>query len=778
MATIRNARDIILQAASIRLLPVSLPPNVVVEVPNLSPEVRTIIDLPMVAINAMASDSIFSPVEKALIRKEWEAIASEKAILEAQATTYQITTEKAAYTAAFQALATYLNAGVAWVSDVPAWISDANLGAQTNIVGTTFRLVFKAYYDGKTLLLKKVTDAANAATKIINDETALYRQDVPPTNNVVPVAIEEIDNPDGSRDIVLSWTYSQGAIPADGLGIFYVEGAGAVSVTDPVVVLTVGCTSYRFVGVSQAFSYRAGMVAYRKTESGIRRTAIVQPVSAPDWRVTGNTPNITALIDGVTAASVVGGSAQGAITYQGTVNYRSAGAPSANPAPSGITLTNNTNGSRDIRLDWSAYTQGAIKADMLVLFYKEGAAAVTINDAAIAMNVNETAGSYYIFPGTDPAKSYRAGIAAARKTENGLELGAIIQPLAAPNWNPAADTANYTANVDGVAAATLLANLNTATANAAAAMAGVDNIVSDSILSAAEKPGVRKEWDIIASEKAVLVAQAGTYGVSVTSYNSGFQVLATYLNAGVSWSSGIPSWISDANLDTNTAIVGATFRANAKAYYDGKVALLRAVTDAANTDISAAATTANWTGVASRPTTLAGLNATEGGKLGGIAAGATVNTGLFATLSGVISATNYASYVGANAFSVLGFSQNKTTSAGTLNTSISFNSSGQNVVAIISAGLSSAKYGNASGSSGLWLNFKVGGVVKFNDTAAVLVDESSDQYSLVSGTIAVLITSPGAGAVTYTLTATLSHYGIGTGPLIYWPTIQLFGLKR
>lgn len=62
-----------------------------------------------------------------------------------------------------------------------------------------------------------------------------------------------------------------------------------------------------------------------------------------------------------------------------------------------------------------------------------------------------------------------------------------------------------------------------------------------------------------------------------TAYIAAFQALANYLNAGSVWSSGVPSWISDANISAPTDIAGATFRATWKTYYDAKTALLNAI---------------------------------------------------------------------------------------------------------------------------------------------------------------------------------------------------------
>jgi len=112
---------------------------------------------------------MLTPSEKTAIRKEWDIIISEKLTIEAQADAYSITTEKDTYTRALvsttvsEGLANYLNNNSLWVYSLispPTWINDANLSSNTSIVGVDFRNKFKAYYEARTLLLKKISDTA------------------------------------------------------------------------------------------------------------------------------------------------------------------------------------------------------------------------------------------------------------------------------------------------------------------------------------------------------------------------------------------------------------------------------------------------------------------------------------------------------------------------------------------------------------------------------------------------------------------------------------------
>lgn len=147
--------------------------------------------------------------------------------------------------------------------------------------------------------------------------------------------------------------------------------------------------------------------------------------------------------------------------------------------------------------------------------------------------------------------------------------------------------AGDTLRVDGTLAATVKSNAANALANAATANGLLTDIASDSKLTPVEKQAVRKEWDIIYSESGPLSTQASALGLTGQGSLDAARVaqlvtLATYLNAGVAWSAGVPSWLADANLGATTDIVGTTFRANWKDYYDARQALLNEMADVAS----------------------------------------------------------------------------------------------------------------------------------------------------------------------------------------------------
>ncbi len=141
--------------------------------------------------------------------------------------------------------------------------------------------------------------------------------------------------------------------------------------------------------------------------------------------------------------------------------------------------------------------------------------------------------------------------------------------------------------------------LESAKTHADAAIARLDDIVSDSKLTPEEKKDVLKEWESQLSDYPIVIAQASAYTnyssnhpdalasveASVTDYEAKSLALATYLNNGAAYTSGTPLWISSNptyGLSVTTDIVGATFRAKFADYYNAKSALLKTISDAAH----------------------------------------------------------------------------------------------------------------------------------------------------------------------------------------------------
>lgn len=230
------------------------------------------------------------------------------------------------------------------------------------------------------------------------------------------------------------------------------------------------------------------------------------------------------------------------------------------------------------------------------MYRYDGAAWVATDDSRIASNVAAITTEATTRASQDAVLATQITTLQSQLSAEGSTGSAIVQAQTTANTAVvAAATAQTTANGATTTANTAVTNAATAQSAANAANSAIANITSDSVLDTSEKPSQRKEWDVVAAEKAGINSQASAFSITSenTSYNTAFQTLATYLNNGTAWSNGIPSWLSDANLAVNTTIVGATYRSNWAALYTARTTLLNAIAAKAKTLADTAQTKAN-----------------------------------------------------------------------------------------------------------------------------------------------------------------------------------------
>jgi len=189
----------------------------------------------------------------------------------------------------------------------------------------------------------------------------------------------------------------------------------------------------------------------------------------------------------------------------------------------------------------------------------------------------------------------------AEVIDNAVDSAAATASTAINNAAAAAQDAADAA--DDAAAASAAASAASQAASDAqddadAANALLADIAADSKFTPVEKLSVRREWEGIAAEVSGLDSLATAYSITTEkiAYDNAFQALADYLNNGT-WSSGIPLWISDAQLSTTTTIASSTFRGKFTDYYDARTALLNKVSDLAKSIADASALTSTWDGV-------------------------------------------------------------------------------------------------------------------------------------------------------------------------------------
>lgn len=319
-------------------------------------------------------------------------------------------------------------------------------------------------------------DASIAAPSIVSDGTA----------------VDHTINSDGSSNISFEWSWAGAEGDIDGFRIYTYQSTSATAYTfgttpanETVIVVPASKRAYLLYGAAADLYYTFGVQAYRAVDkdinaAGVIVSSLVKPSLAAEnpYRPSATvafTGDLTGTINNTSATAVVSNAANGNTAFSGTAKYRTTGAPTNNPSPTGLTITTNTNATCNVRLDWGAYTQGTNQADFLLLFWAKGSTAPTINDSSLAFNVN-TLASYYIFEGVNPADTYSFGIAAARRTELGIEIGTIQAPISAPDWvGVTGGTPNFTANINSTAASTVV----TGASNGTTAATGTANYRND-----------------------------------------------------------------------------------------------------------------------------------------------------------------------------------------------------------------------------------------------------------------------------------------------------------
>ncbi|MEW4131915.1 tail fiber domain-containing protein [Bacillus thuringiensis] len=103
------------------------------------------------------------------------------------------------------------------------------------------------------------------------------------------------------------------------------------------------------------------------------------------------------------------------------------------------------------------------------------------------------------------------------------------------------------------------------------ALNAISDMASDSKLTSIEKHTLKNDWDIIVAEKPTLEGQATTYGITTekTNFTTAYNTLSTYITPLL------------ADINSTSAVDGATLRTNFKNYFDKKALLQRKITDTA-----------------------------------------------------------------------------------------------------------------------------------------------------------------------------------------------------
>ena len=164
------------------------------------------------AITNIASDSILSPGEKPQVKLDYDTLIAEQAGIDAQATSYSITTEKTTYDTAVSALTTYLGTLTGW-NTIP--------GSDVVIVGTTFRTKFGDVYTSRQALLNKV--AAEAGLRAT--WASVTGANKPADNATKNLVYNQSGTPSGVEGDVWNKTQTIGGVVTTVASYVYTAGA-------------------------------------------------------------------------------------------------------------------------------------------------------------------------------------------------------------------------------------------------------------------------------------------------------------------------------------------------------------------------------------------------------------------------------------------------------------------------------------------------------------------------------------------------------------------------
>lgn len=504
-------------------------------------------------IDAMANDNIISRAEKKSLNREWTTIVNEVDVYKNYAIANGISSSD--YVTAYINLGTFLNTNAPWTpgttpnilydtdndSDITSLIYSSKSGGEALIE------VFKDYYNSKIVLLNTIAYIANSAVRDIADDSVLTPSE--------KIALRtEWDRIVSEKTSLRSHSESVGVSVTDYDNAFttlanYLNGGNTWSSGYP---LWIDDNNYQDNTTIERMVFNSNINQYYY-EANALRIAINN--------------NVFSRLDDITSDNVLDASEKPSQRLEWeTIEAERAGI-NAQADVFGIT-TEKTNYNNSFQTLADYLNGGTTWSSGVPLW---------LNDSNIGINTNIVGSTYR----TNWRNFYTAKTALLNAIYDKAKQLADAAQTAADNAQIAADNAQTTAN--------------NAQASANTANTLLAEIANDNMLTPVEKSNVRREWNIIAAEKPVNDSQAVAFGITTekATYGTKFQALADYLNNGTTWSSGVPSWISDANLGTNTSITGSTFRLKFREYYDARTALLNAIAAKAKTLADNAQSTAN-----------------------------------------------------------------------------------------------------------------------------------------------------------------------------------------
>jgi len=303
----------------------------------------------------------------------------------------------------------------------------------TGLPANSYVTVIVAAYRGTTTRPYYGTLVGSDATPDWTDVNlvgSIISGSVPTNAPAISTGAADAD-PLGGTFYTLVWTYTQGAIEAE--GFYLIANFGEASPGLPTLAdhewgmyMDPRVRTITIPGPKMTKYTSFGIAAYRQTIVGLAYTALDTHAQWTDLRAG------TANIIGDTV--YVGDDED--VTGKNLRDRTKDAAPTNDPAAASIAVTEEDDGSGRVTVGWT-YAQGALPADGLLLLINisdaADNAAPTVTSFDMSQQVAAANDTYEVigFPST---KYFYFGIVAYRDTLTGRQYGAVITSATAPDW--------------------------------------------------------------------------------------------------------------------------------------------------------------------------------------------------------------------------------------------------------------------------------------------------------------------------------------------------------
>lgn len=339
-------------------------------------------------------------------------------------------------------------------------------------------------YTGSIAGTTAATVVANAADGEVGFRgTVRYRSPQSPSNNITPDSFSHVTETDASISYSIGWTYVQGALQADGFIVFW--KTGDTGTFDPVTDAhyAIGSTEQVVNSGADLFDYNSSASYTTSGTATFTWNTANSRLVITEGNASTLTRNGTSYADIAVAATMTQAeSARLIARFQDANNFyflRIEDGSSAAGQANTVTIFKRVGGvntalSSNFAVTWTRGDAHTIKLSVIgttLAAYFDNTLLGTVTDSSLASAGNVGLGAantggtdivndfawgtldsrQFTLRGIPSDRTLSFGVAAWRRTENGMEIGTIISSASAPDWEGVNQgTPNFTGNTFGV----------------------------------------------------------------------------------------------------------------------------------------------------------------------------------------------------------------------------------------------------------------------------------------------------------------------------------------